>query len=108
MTGSRISYLWNNERAAKGFASGVSLHSHTNRSKETLDFIVKLAHEYRCFSGIMAREEKRCRQKPSPADRLRRELLDAAAHTPAGIRSGKPPDRGVAPGAAAGLDYRSR
>ena len=25
MTGSRISYLWNNERAAKGFASGVSL-----------------------------------------------------------------------------------
>ena len=62
MTGSRISYLWNNERAAKGFASGVSLHSHTNRSKETLDFIVKLAHEYRCFSGIMAREEKRCRR----------------------------------------------
>ncbi len=46
-----------------GFASGVSLHSHTNRSKETLDFIVKLAHEYRCFSGIMAREEQRCRQK---------------------------------------------
>src|ERR1700689_869572 len=63
MTGSRISYLWNNERAANGFASGVSLHSHTNRSKETLDFIVKLAHEYRCFSGIMAREEQRCRQK---------------------------------------------
>src|SRR6202161_2502090 len=62
MTGSRISYLWNNQRAAKGFASGVSLHSHTNRSKETLDFIVKLAHEYRCFQGIMAREEKRCRQ----------------------------------------------
>jgi len=63
MTGSRISYLWNNDSAAKGFASGVSLHSHTNRSKETLDFIVKLANEYRCFSGIMAREEQRCRQK---------------------------------------------
>jgi hypothetical protein len=62
MTGSRISYLWNNNSAAKGFASGVSLHSHTNRSKETLDFIVKLAHEYRCFSGIMAREEQRCRK----------------------------------------------
>src|ERR1700679_849542 len=63
MTGSRISYLWNNQRAAQGFASGVSLHSHTNRSKETLDFIVKLANEYRCFSGIMAREEARCRRK---------------------------------------------
>ena len=62
MTGSSISYLWNNDRAAKGFASGVSLHSHTNRSKETLDFIVKLANEYRCFKGILAREEKRCRQ----------------------------------------------
>jgi hypothetical protein len=62
MTGSRISYLWNNDRAAKGFASGVSLHSHTNRSKETLDFIVKLANEHRIFRGIIAREEKRCRQ----------------------------------------------
>ena len=42
---------------------GVSLHSHTNRSKETLDFIAKLANEYHCFRGILAREEKRCRQK---------------------------------------------
>src|SRR3984957_14452833 len=65
MTGSRISYLWTNGRAANGFASGVSLHNHTNRSKETLDFIVKLAHEYSCFSGIMAREKKRCRQNHS-------------------------------------------
>jgi hypothetical protein len=63
MTGTRISYLWNNERAAVGFASGVSLHSHTNRSKETLDFIVKLANEHRIFKGIIAREEKRARQK---------------------------------------------
>ena len=62
MTGSRISYLWNNERAAMGFTSGVSLHSHTNRSKETLDFIAKLANEYHCFRGILAREEKRCRK----------------------------------------------
>src|ERR1700683_5515711 len=62
MTGSRVSYLGNNDRASKGFASGVSLHSHTNRSKETLDFIVKLANEHRIFKGIIAREEKRCRQ----------------------------------------------
>ncbi len=57
-------YLVSLEQPAfgKGYASGVSLHSHTNRSKETLDFIVKLAHEYRCFHGIMAREEKRCRK----------------------------------------------
>jgi hypothetical protein len=59
MTGSRISYLWNNERAAKGFATAVSLHSHTNRSKETLDFIVKLANENPVFRAIIHREEKR-------------------------------------------------
>jgi hypothetical protein len=59
MTGSRISYLWNNERAAKGFATAVSLHSHTNRSKETLDFIVKLANENPLFRSIIHREEKR-------------------------------------------------
>ncbi len=62
MADSRISYLWNNPSAAQGFTSGVSLHSHTNRSKETLDFIAKLANEYPCFRGILAREEKRCRQ----------------------------------------------
>ena len=65
MTSSRISYLWNNEHAAEGFASGVSLHSHTSRSKETLDFIAKLANEYGCFRGILAREEKRCQRNHS-------------------------------------------
>jgi hypothetical protein len=62
MTGSHISYLWNNPEAADGFASAVSLHSHTNRSKETLDFIAKLANEYQCLRGILAREEARCQQ----------------------------------------------
>jgi hypothetical protein len=63
MTGSRISYLWDEERAAKGFTSAVSLHSHTNRSKETLDFIVKLANENPFFRAIIHREEKRSRHK---------------------------------------------
>lgn len=59
MASTRISYLWKNNRAADGFASGVSLHSHTNRSKETLDFIAKLANEYVTFRRIIAREEQR-------------------------------------------------
>ena len=58
MTGSRISYLWNDQRAAEGFASGVSLHSHTNRSKETLDFVVKVANEHQFFRNFIEREEK--------------------------------------------------
>ncbi len=105
MTGSRISYLWNNDRAAKGFASGVSLHSHTNRSKETLDFIVKLANEHRIFKGIIAREEKRCRKNHRLQVNYAAELLDAAAHSSTGLRFGKPADRGAAPGTAAGIDH---
>ena len=42
MKGSQISYLWKNPDAARSFNTGVSLHSHTNRSRETLDFVVKV------------------------------------------------------------------
>jgi hypothetical protein len=42
MKGSQISYLWKNPDAARNSTTGVSLHSHTNRSKETLDFVVKV------------------------------------------------------------------
>src|ERR1700742_5035582 len=72
MTGSRISYLWNNQRAAQGFATAVSLHSHNNRSKETLDFIVKLANENPFFRSVIHREEKRSENKHSlPIDYAR-------------------------------------
>ena len=65
MTGSKISYLWNDNRAASGYATGVSLHSHTNRSKETLDFIVKLANEYSYLRRVISREERLSRRKHS-------------------------------------------
>ncbi len=42
MKRSQISYLWKDPGAARNFSTGVSLHSHTNRSKETLDFVVKV------------------------------------------------------------------
>jgi hypothetical protein len=42
MMGSQISYLWKNPDAARDFTTGVSLHSHTNHSRETLDFVVKV------------------------------------------------------------------
>jgi hypothetical protein len=41
-----ISYLWREPRAAQGFSAGVSLHSHTSQSKETLDFIAELSTEW--------------------------------------------------------------
>jgi hypothetical protein len=45
MAGSNISYLWKNRHAADGFSSGVSLHSHTSQSKETLDFLANLGNK---------------------------------------------------------------
>ena len=38
----RISYLWKDAEASKGYSTGVSLHSHTNQSKETLDFLANV------------------------------------------------------------------
>ncbi len=42
MSEASVSYLWRQPKAAEGFAYGVSLHSHTDQSKETLDFIAEL------------------------------------------------------------------
>jgi hypothetical protein len=46
MSQSSVSYLWREPEAAKGFPTGVSLHSHTNQSKETLDFISELSKDW--------------------------------------------------------------
>ena len=57
---SSVSYLWREPNAAAGFATGVSLHSHTSQSKETLDFIVELSTEWASLQPIMRWFEKRC------------------------------------------------
>jgi hypothetical protein len=46
MSQSSISYLWREPQAARGFTTGVSLHSHTNQSRETLDFIAELSRDW--------------------------------------------------------------
>src|SRR5580698_2563470 len=48
-----ISYLWREPNAANGFATGVSLHSHTSQSKETLDFIAELSTDWAFLQPIM-------------------------------------------------------
>jgi hypothetical protein len=55
-----VSYLWREPHAADGFAAGVSLHSHTNQSKETLDFIAELSTEWGVLQPIMRWCEARC------------------------------------------------
>lgn len=59
MASSRISYLWNDPRASQGFRTGVSLHSHTNESKETLSSLAKFGHQYALMRYLMARLERR-------------------------------------------------
>jgi hypothetical protein len=60
MSQSSISYLWREPHAAKGFRTGVSLHSHTSQSRETLDFIAELSTDWAILQPIMRWAERRC------------------------------------------------
>ena len=54
-----VSYLWREPKAAEGFKAGVSLHSHTNQSKETLDFIAELSTEWGLLQPVLRWLERR-------------------------------------------------
>jgi len=56
---SSISYLWLDKDAQRGFRTGVSLHGHTNQSKETLDFLAKFGSQYPIVRPLMERMERR-------------------------------------------------
>jgi hypothetical protein len=55
-----VSYLWREPHAAEGFKAGVSLHSHTNQSRETLDFIAELSTDWGVLQPLMRWCEERC------------------------------------------------
>jgi hypothetical protein len=59
MSQSSISYLWREPQAARGFTTGVSLHSHTNQSRETLDFIADLSRDWGVLQPLMRWAEQR-------------------------------------------------
>jgi hypothetical protein len=63
MSQSSISYLWREPDAAKGFTCGVSLHSHTNQSRETLDFIAELSKDWGVLQPAMRWLERRCTER---------------------------------------------
>ena len=56
---SSISYLWRDPNASQGFRSGVSLHSHTNQSSETLDFLANFGNQYPVMRPLLSRLERR-------------------------------------------------
>jgi hypothetical protein len=61
----RISYLWKEPEAARGYRTAVSLHSHTNQSKETLDFLANLGKQYPLLRPLLMREERKSKSRHS-------------------------------------------
>lgn len=58
-----VSYLWRDRKAPEGFRAGVSLHSHTNQSHETLDFLANLGNQYPLIRPFLSRLESRWEQR---------------------------------------------
>ena len=63
MSNTSISYLWREPKAAEGFKTAVSLHSHTNQSRETLDFIAEMSQDFPILQPIMRWAEDRSAAK---------------------------------------------
>ncbi|MGO9323048.1 MAG: PHP domain-containing protein [Terracidiphilus sp.] len=62
MPSSAISYLWRDKDAPNGFRTGVSLHSHTNQSRETLDFLANFGNQFPVMRPLLSRMERRAEQ----------------------------------------------
>ena len=60
MSESTVSYLWREPAAVQGFTHAASLHSHTNQSRETLDFIAELSTDLPILQPVIRWAEARC------------------------------------------------
>jgi hypothetical protein len=63
MGNTTVSYLWRDQKAHEGFRTGVSLHSHTSQSRETLDFLANLGGRYAVIRPLLSRLERRSEKK---------------------------------------------
>jgi hypothetical protein len=59
----KVTCLWKEPGAAKPYRTGVSLHSHTNRSKEGLYFIAEFAARHSLLRRALAAQEKRAQSE---------------------------------------------
>ena len=59
MPTSTVSYLWRDANAPNAFKTGISLHSHTNQSQETLDFVAGWGAQYKFVRPLLQRLERR-------------------------------------------------
>ena len=62
MPSAAISYLWRDQDAPSEFRTGVSLHSHTNQSQETLDYLANFGNQFPVMRPILSRLERRSEQ----------------------------------------------
>ncbi len=65
---SRISYFWKEPNARKGFDVGVSLHSHTNHSRESLSFVPLLANRCAPAKWYFERHKRKALRGAIPVD----------------------------------------
>jgi hypothetical protein len=63
MPTSTITYLWRDPSAAREFQTGVSLHSHTNQSQETLDFVADWGAQYAIARPLLNRLQRRSQER---------------------------------------------
>ena len=61
MAQAKVSYLWNAPGVAAKYQSAVSLHSHTNHSKENLGFITEFAQRWPLLQRALRHQCKRSR-----------------------------------------------
>jgi hypothetical protein len=62
MPSSTISYLWRDKDAPGAYRTGISLHSHTNQSMETLDFLANFGNQFPVMRPLLSRLERRAEQ----------------------------------------------
>jgi len=63
MAKATVSYLWRDRIAHQHFRTGISLHSHTNQSRETLDFLANLGGKYAMIRPFLACLEHRAEKR---------------------------------------------
>lgn len=61
----QVTYLWKEPGVTRSYRSAVSLHGHTNHSKESLYFIVEYAARRRLLRWALSTQEKRAQSKSS-------------------------------------------
>ena len=63
LTHSQVSHIWQQAGAVQGYRTGVSLHSHTSHSLESLTFVHAACEGLPLFAKVMAFYAKRARQR---------------------------------------------